>query len=133
MAHGSSLNYDVWIVSANTTLSERLQNLLLPLGCSILHIQPESLDDDCYWRQLDHDVKLIVLDVDHTLDWGEHVIQRLHQKHYNAPLVVMTANDSTDFARKIISQGIRYRFLHDFDSEEFIEVARCLLQLRQAK
>jgi DNA-binding NarL/FixJ family response regulator len=117
-----------WIVSGNEVLIDRIKPLLLPLTGRVQTIDAEQFDEEAFWSPRPPAPGLIVLDIDHRVDWGVSAIHKLRQARIRAPIVVMTEDFSHEFGAKILSEGVRYYFAHDFCRQEFRDLAESLLK-----
>jgi len=118
----------VWVISADDQLADRIGELLRPVTDRIGRFEPETIKEESFWTHKLPDPALVILDIDRDIAWGVWALQRLRRARVQAPVVVLTQDFSRDFGAKIISEGVRYYFSHDFCQEEFLEVAESLLK-----
>ena len=123
----------VWIISDNEALSRGIRQLLAGLSVATSILDPAAVDKDDFWERKPGQLKLVILDVNGRLDWGWEFIRRIRLARIQAPMVVLTEMFSRDFGAKIISQGVRYYFSHDYCKEEFLEVAQNLINPRSPR
>ena len=117
-----------WIVSDNPALVDRIKPLLQPLTSQLRIVETQEFDDESFWTPRPTIPDLVILDIGSSIDWGVVAIQRLRLARVRAPIVVITADFSHEFGAKILSEGIRYYFAHDFCSREFHDLAESLLK-----
>ena len=118
----------VWVVTSDPELCERLSLTLEPWADRLAVCDLDALTSPALRASRAGDLRLIVLDVDRHLDQSSRAIQSLRNARINAPVVVITDAYSREFGAKIISQGVKSHFLHDYCEEELLEVASSLLQ-----
>jgi DNA-binding NarL/FixJ family response regulator len=120
-----------WLISGDQSLSARVQTLLYAATEKVRTITPDLLNNEEFWSTNREELGLIVLDIDDSVDWGLWVLRELQRARIKAPIVVMSNNFSREFGAKIVSQGVRYYFAHDFSEAEFTEVVGSLLHPRR--
>jgi DNA-binding response OmpR family regulator len=117
----------VWVITAHRMLRKRLLGTLGGWAARVAALDPDQVRDDAFWSTRPAGPALVVLDVDGPVEHGLDVIRQLRKARMQAPIVVLTPEFSRDFGAKILSQGVRYYFSHDYCEEEFLAVARSLL------
>lgn len=117
----------VWVISANADLSQRLLDLLKKEKHHVQIVDPDTLGDDNLSRLPSAQLKLIILDVDHNVARGMQIIQRIKRARIKAPMVVLTEEFSRDFGANILSAGVQYYLSYDFCESEFIDLTQTLL------
>src|SRR5690606_13934701 len=121
----------VWLVSNESVLCNRIEMAIRTVSDQISRVRKEELESEGFWTPLPRTPDLIILDVESDVDWGMSAIRRLKRARMKAPLVVITATFSREFGEKILTEGVRYYFAHDFSTSEFREVVESLIKLKQ--
>ena len=116
----------VWLFSASAALRGRIQSLIEPLAGPI-RLLPGIWDKNLPGLLTEIQPALIMIDIAHDMNQGLRILRTLKRSRNRAPIVVLTEDFSKEFAAKILSEGIRYYFSHDFCERELLELAGSLL------
>ena len=120
----------VWVISADLTLTARIEEVLQPLTEEVIKLAPQPMHQETFWTDKPPCPALIVLDIDRDIELGLEIIKSVKRARIRAPMVVLTRDFSRKFGAKIISEGIRYYFPYDFCQHEFLQVAESLLKIK---
>lgn len=118
---------EVWIISANPALVEKIEKVLRPLTRRIQVLPPALAGEGLEDKLRGGAPGLIVIDLGADMDWGMGVLRDIKQASSQIPTVVLTEEFSREFGAKILSEGVSYYFPHDFAETEFERLARSLL------
>lgn len=119
----------VWIIGDRPALLTRLQASLSGPCDSEENalLSPAAISRMDLFTEHPGHLELVILEVDDPPECGLEIIQRLRKARIRAPVVVLTRDFSRQFGAKILSQGVRYYFPHDYCETEFQEVVQSLL------
>ena len=116
----------VWLISDSPVLVQSIETLLAPDRVPIMKMGQKTIEQETFRKS--PAPAIVLLDIGADVDRGLRTIQHLKRARLLAPMVVLTSAFSRDFGAKIISEGIRYYFSHDFCKEELLELMHTLLK-----
>jgi len=117
----------VWLMSDGPALVGSIQKLLADEKVPIVKMGLEAVEREEFRKIEGVPPALVLLDIDADLDRGYRIIRLLKRARLAAPMVVLVQTLSRDFGAKIVSEGIRYYFPHDFCKEELLALVHSLL------
>ena len=118
----------VWLISDTPALVGSIRKLLAADRVTLRPMSLEAIEQEEYRPGTVALPALMLLDIGEDVDRGCRIIRQLRRARLATPVVVLTASLSRDFGAKIISEGIRYYFPHDYCKEELLELVRSLLK-----
>jgi DNA-binding response OmpR family regulator len=121
-----------WVIGDDRSVGKRVCALLTEMGCET-QTPAFPLPNKGKGQTEGEDRSepdIVVLDIGSDVEGGTRAIGEMKRSRIKAPLVVLSEDFSHEFGLRIISQGVRYYFPHDFSPKEFEQVVRNLLQKR---
>jgi DNA-binding NarL/FixJ family response regulator len=118
----------LWLVSDSIGLIESIQTILEPCQVSTTVMNLDAMEADDFRRCEGQFPAIILLDIGGDVDRGWKIVRHLKRAQPAVPMVVLTQVLSRKFGEKIISEGVRYYFSHDFCKEELVELVHSLLK-----
>lgn len=118
---------EVWVVSTNAELLEKVQEVLHPLAR--VRVLAPAAGGALEEALREGGPPLIVLDVGGQVNWGMRMIQAIKRSPVPISTVIMTEQFSREFGRKILSEGISYYFSYDFCRSEFLQLVTSILKV----
>jgi DNA-binding NarL/FixJ family response regulator len=118
----------LWLISDSPAIVASIRGLLAPDKVSIRQMSLPAIEHEVYRPGMVSAPALMLLDIGEDVDRGCRIIRQLRRARLHTPVVVLTASLSRDFGAKIISEGIRYYFSHDYCREELLELVQSLLK-----
>lgn len=116
----------LWIISDDAELCGNVTRELGNVGLPITIRSPRNLHDPSFWKMGGRQPEIILLDIGSHIDWGVAALRSIKRARVSSPVIVVAREFSQEFGTKIVSEGVSYSLLRDFDGNEFREVVASL-------
>lgn len=118
----------LWVVSDDAELYARMEKALKGIQCDVRIITKDEVGVPGFWRKIERLPGAVLLDLDEDLDGGVSVVRDIKRAHSRLPLIVISKELNQEFGTKIVTEGVSYYLLRDFDPAELSDVVDGLVR-----
>ena len=118
----------LWVVSDDAEFCEHVREVLEDQLLPIRVIARDGVMKQGFWRETEVLPGAVLLDPDEDLDWAASVLRDIKRAHIRSPVIVAAREMDKDFGTKIVSEGVSYLLLRDFEPRELREAATGLIR-----
>ncbi len=118
----------LWVVSDDAEFCERVRKVLEDQLLPIRILGRGRVKKLGFWREEPALPGAVLLDPDDDLDWAVGVLRDIKRAHIRSPVIVASRELDKDFGTKIVSEGVSYFLLREFEPRELREAATGLIR-----